>query len=1098
MPLKVALHHKTEYTFDRPTGLSPHVVRLRPAPHCRTKVQAYSLRVQPEEQFLNWQQDPFGNFLARLVFPTKTRRLTLEVDVVAEMTVINPFDFFVEDSAQTFPFSYDPRTRVELAPYLTPTEHGELLNEWLTRAPTHPRRTIDFLVEINRAVQQDVRYLIRMEPGVQSCEETLARRSGSCRDSAWLLVQVLRRLGLAARFVSGYIIQLTADQKPIEGPAGPERDFSDLHAWTEVYVPGAGWIGLDPTSGLLAGEGHLPLACAPDPTGAAPVTGFTDPCESALNVAISVQRLREEPRVTRPYRDEEWSAIQAIGDTIEQKLTQGDVRLTMGGEPTFVSIDDRDGPEWNTEALGVGKKERALDLLRRLHRRFAPGGLLHHGQGKWYPGEPLPRWSLSCFWRKDGDPIWRREDLDATYAEPSNYGLAEARGLIWSIARQLGVAPKWISAGYEDVYYYLWKEGTLPSNVDPLKADLREGGERERLRKLLERGLDRVTGYVLPIRRNSLLDSGRWESGPWPFRRERLYLIPGDSPMGYRLPLDSLPFVAPGDRPIEEARSPLEPRRPLPRAGLNGHAGQKGASDPASGAGPVSETSFPEGQCRTALCVEPRDGVIHVFMPPLPTLEAYLELVRVIEIAAGELALPVAFEGYRPPNDSRLAHFSVTPDPGVIEVNIHPAGNWNELNEITTALYEEARLARLTPEKFLIDGRHTGTGGGNHVTLGGPTPNDSPLLRRPDLLRRMVTYWQHHPSLSYLFSGLFLGPTSQAPRVDEARHDALYELEIAFQQSEVGRPIAPWTVDRLYRDLLVDVTGNTHRAEFCIDKLHSPESFAGRLGLLELRNLEMPPHERMSLVQMLLLRGLVARFWNEPYDRPLVRWGTSLHDRFMLPHYVWEDFRDVIDGLKRAGLPFEAGWFLPFFEFRFPKYGAIQVGDIQVELRMALEPWHVLGEAGGQGGTARYVDSSLERLQVRVSGMTDSRHVVTCNGRRLPLHSTGRQGESVSGVRFRAWQPPSALHPMIPVHSPLVFDLVDLWNGRSVGGCTYHVSHPGGRFFDTLPVNAFEAESRRIARFEAFGHTPGPLDPEVEVIDKEYPNTLDLRKLACV
>ena len=1097
MTIKVALHHRTAYAFDRPVALSPHEVRLRPAAHCRTPIASYSFKASPAKHFLNWQQDPYGNWLARLVFPEKTRHLEITVDLVADMTVVNPFDFFVDPSAERFPFAYTPENARELAPYLERETPGPRTAAWIDRARERHARpgitTIDFLVALNRDLQQDVRYLIRMEPGIQAPEYTLERGAGSCRDSAWLLVQVLRHFGLAARFASGYLIQLVADQKPLDGPAGTDKDFTDLHAWCEAYVPGAGWVGLDPTSGLLAGEGHIPLACTALPSSAAPVTGLTDVCESTLAFEMTVTRIHEDPRVTRPYSEAQWSAVEALARRVDRELADGDVRLTLGGEPTFVSIDDMDGPEWNFTAHSPAKLALATGLLHRLRRRFAPGGLAHFGQGKWYPGEPLPRWALSCFWRKDGTPLWEDEALLPGLHEAPPATGEDARRFAGELAQALGLSPDFVRAAYEDPWRVLRDESNLPANVDPLAHDLKDGAVRSQLAAQLAGSIGEPVGFVLPLRalpRAKPAQATRWSSSPWPLRRGHVFLAEGDSPMGYRLPLASLPAVLPEDEEPVIAPDPFERRDAL------------GKRKPARSATPrrdATRQAAPKDVVRTALCVEPREGELCVFLPPVSLLEDWVGLVGAIEATARALGRPVRLEGYAPPDDPRLGRFAVTPDPGVIEVNIHPAHDWDELAHHVTTLYEEARLARLGTEKFMLDGRHTGTGGGNHVTLGGPTAADSPLLRRPDLLRSLIAYWQAHPALSYLFSGTFIGPTSQSPRVDEARDDALYELAIAFEQLEATFPAGqandrPWLVDRILRNFLVDLTGNTHRAEFSIDKLYAPGSATGRLGILEFRAFEMPPHARMSLVQMLLLRALVARFWKTPWKGRLVDWGTRLHDQFLLPHFVQQDLRHVLEDLDGAGYPFRIEWFAPFLEFRFPRFGTVSYEGIELELRQAIEPWHVLGEEVVQSGTARYVDSSVERIQVRVSHLNDSRYAIACNGRRVPLAATGQPGEFVAGVRYKAWAPPSALHPTIATMTPLVFDVVDLWNARSIGGCTYHVSHPGGRNYATFPVNALEAEARRVARFHAMGHTPGPIDPPREERNPRFPLTLDLRR----
>jgi uncharacterized protein (DUF2126 family)/transglutaminase-like putative cysteine protease len=1103
MSITASIYHLTHYKYDRPVTLGPQIIRLRPAPHSRTRVISHALSVSPVDHFVNHQQDPYGNWMARLVFPEPVREFKIEVDLVADMSVYNPFDFFVEDSAKDFPFAYGAEIADDLSIYLKTEPVTPQLEAFLKTVSRDKMVTIDFLVGLNMRLASEINYEIRMEPGVQTPEVTLGRASGSCRDSSWLLVQILRNLGIAARFVSGYLIQLKPDLIALDGPAGTDHDFTDLHAWVEVYLPGAGWIGLDPTSGLLAGESHIPLAATPHYANAAPITGVASFAEVEFSFDMQVKRTAEHPRITKPFSDESWDALNALGQKIDKRLEAGDVRLTMGGEPTFVSIDDFESAEWNSDAVGPTKRVLADKLIRRLQDKFSNGGLLHYGQGKWYPGETLPRWTFSLYWRKDGKPIWKNPDLLAREDTHQDVGPDDAKALLDGIAEHLAVPRDNVLPAFEDPADWIIKEASLPENVTPENNKLKDPEERARIARVFERGLTTPAGYVLPVQRWQARAESRWMSEVWNMRRGKVFLVAGDSPVGYRLPLGTLRHIPEASFPFINPQDPMDDRAPL--ADPDDIAARPQAvahrTDATAGQEVVEQTMARDGDLsgsvRTAISVEPRDGRLCVFLPPVETLEDYLELIAATEAAASATGHKVLIEGYSPPSDPRIEVIRVAPDPGVLEVNIHPAANWAECVNTTEIVYEQARQCRLGADKFMIDGRHTGTGGGNHVVVGGVKPSDSPFLRRPDLLKSLIHFWQRHPSLSYLFSGTFVGPTSQAPRIDEARHDQLYELEIALDQiwpPAKGDVPPPWLTDRLLRNSLIDVTGNTHRTEICIDKLYSPDGPTGRLGLVEFRGFEMPPNPRMSLAQQVLIRAIIARCWDDPISGSLTRWGTQLHDRFMLPEFIWDDFVEVLDELKAHDMALDPMWFEAQAEFRFPFCGEVTYEGMTLELRQALEPWHVLGETGAIGGTVRYTDSSVERLQVKLTGANPDRYRVTANKRVVPLAQTRAPQSRVAAVRYKAWKPAQSMHPVLEVDAPLTFDIYDIWTGRSLGGCRYHVAHPGGRNFDTFPVNGNEAEARRLSRFEPLGHTTGAFTPPSEIPHPEFPFTLDLRR----
>jgi len=1085
--VRLLLQHRSLYHYPRPAALGPHQIRLRPANHAKARIESYALRVTAPGE-VRWQQDPFGNHVALVTFRKEVRLPELEVlvEMAVDIRPVNPFDFFVVDRFQEVPFAYPEELAKDLQPFLDPLDPalsgGPRLAAFLAELPSKGN-TVSLIVELNHLVNRRIRYVIREEPGILTPEETLGEGRGSCRDSAALLVAVLRSRGLAARFVSGYLVQLTDEGMIPDEPRGVGRDVVDLHAWAEVFLPGAGWIGLDATSGLLCGEGHIPLACVAQPALGGPIVGSSDVLADRVSFETKVGRLGHEARPTTPYREDTWQALLAAADRADGALTAAGLKLTVGGEPTFNSRLYPEAPEWRGEALGPTKWAQGLRLADALRDRLAPGGVVLRRAGKWYPGESLPRWALDVVGLRGGVPFWSgggKRRLATTEA---------AEALSRAIARRLAVDEGAVLPAYEDPWHYVREEADLPAAADPREADLSDPEDRRRLARVLDRGLATPTGFVLPL----ACEVAAWKTERWRFRRERLVLIPGDAPAGLRLPLKALGGPPPAPVPVEPPY-PVDPRteelaqtreRELKEIAELASA-QLDRRRPAR--------TPPVAAVRTALAVEPRDGELFVFLPPSASSAEFTHLVAAVDAAARAEDLEVRLEGYPPPWDAELIRFTVAPDPGVLEVNLPPTGTGREHADLMAQVFDAALHAGLHSEKYLIDGRQQGSGGGNHITLGGPTPLESPFLVRPDVLASLVTFVQHHPALSYLFAGLFVGPTSQAPRVDEARHESLYELEIALRRLfERGEPSSPWLGDWLLRNLLLDLSGNTHRAEISIDKLFDWRTPHGRQGLLELRAFEMPPHPRMATAQAVLVRALVAAFAGEPYRHRLVRWGTELHDRFLSPFWLWRDLEEVLAFLEARGVALPAEAYRPFLEFRCPVVGRLQVHGTVLEVRNALEPWPVLGEEPGAAGTVRFVDSSLERLEVRTEALRTERFRVLVNGRVLPLRPTGTAGEHVGAVRFRAWAPASSLQPHLGIHHPVRFDLWDDWGHRSLAASAYHVWHPEGRAFDAAPLTGFEASARRAQRFTVEGPLPFNFEPAASPPHPEYPHTLDLR-----
>lgn len=1118
--MRLLVQHRSHYGYSAPATLGSHTIRLRPASHARARIETYRLAIA-QDHTLRWQQDPYGNHIARIHFAASrpVDALDILVELAVDIHPVNPFDFLLEEYAERVPFAYPVELVRELAPFLSLDDPafatGERFASFHAELPVSGS-ALELVTAINVAVNRRVAYVIREEAGVYTPEQCLVEGRASCRDSAVLLAALLRRRGLAARFVSGYLVQLADEGMLPDQPRGVGQDVVDLHAWCEVFLPGAGWIGLDATSGLFCGEGHLPLACASSPSQAAPIDGTSNVRASNVEFAMRVERLGHEARPTAPFTPAVWFDMVAAGERVDAALAAAGEMLTMGGEPTFNARERTDAPEWNGAALGEHKIELGRLLAAELRRRLMPGALLLERTGKWYPGESLPRWAIDVIGRADGTAVWmERPELAAgeagrvgpllPRAAAGDRGAADvdriaaqaerfARALVARLDVNGGLQP-----AFEDPWVMLTEESRLPLEVDAHRAELTDPEARRRLARVLTRGPNTVAGWVVPLAPSveevaegeaaSTGDPDRgWLTERWTWRREQLFLLPGDSPVGLRLPLASLPPAPPPPPDEEPAAEPPDPRRSAELADIARRRKGRGPRPPGGLARDV----------RTALCVEARDGRVRVFLPPVPSGAWFLALIAAIDLTRVETGVDVELEGYPPPHGRSLRRFAITPDPGVLEVNLPPTASMTEYAALVDEVFAGALAVGLHAEKYLVDGRMAGSGGGNHITLGGPSPLASPFIRRPELLASLIRFVHNHPALSYMFAGLFVGPTSQAPRVDEARHDSLDELDIALARAErviPDEPAEPWLTDALFRHLMVDVTGNTHRAEICIDKLFDPATAYGRQGLVELRAFEMPPHPRMVVAQMLLVRSLIAAFARSPYRAPLIRFGAKLHDRFLLPYALWRDFEDVLEYLAAAGLSLPAAGYRPFVELRCPLFGTLAAGDLRLEVRAALEPWNVLGEEVSGSGTSRYVDSSMERVEVRVHGFVPERHAVLVNGHLLPLQPTDTDGTFVAGVRFRAWAPPRSLHPHIGIHHPLAFDLVDTWAERSLGGCAYHVWHPEGRAFDAPPLTRFEADARRAQRFTLDGPRPYPVLPLPTVPNPRAPWTLDLRRL---
>ncbi len=1031
MSQRIALTHRVVQRFDRRVRLSTHWLRLRPAPNTRARIEAYSLHVAPESHFINWIRDPYENDLARLDLPEPLGELRFDVDIVATLDPVNPFDFFVDFGYSDHPFEYTAQVRKELAPYLRLAKPGPRLRRWLEQLELTPRYIVEFLGALNRQVMECTPPQFGRGGGHVDVEAVLQRGSANAWERAWLLTLSLRHAGLAARFTSGYHVFLSSDTQTVP-------DSARMHAWSEVFLPGAGWIGLDPTSGTFTGEGYIPLASAPDPLRALPWIGYCEACGETGEESIRLRRL-EHTRDRKNVSDSHWADVRAVAADVDARLKKHNVALSISPRIAFVHAPNAAAPEWTTGAMSDHKRTIAEQLASALRERVALGGVFHVGQTEWFNSETLPRWRISCLFRADGRPVWSDAALNAWPATKQRPTPEDVKRFSRTLTRALGINVDWLIPAHEDALHELWRyRGAF--EYEPQNGELKDPHLRRELAERLSQARGEPVGYVLPLHWDSV--NHRWISGAWMFRRRALYLMPGTSALGFRLPLDALPvgesILSPDAERCQFDERSLLPDQVGELSARFSHV-DPATSPPESADAPYAEPRAP----RTALCIELRDGRVWVFMPPLTHAEHYLDLVAAIEAAARDTGLPVLLEGYDAPEDHRLPRIIIEPDAGTLNVTLPPAAASPEQFEQLQLLYSIAEELGLRAERYDTEGRRLPPGGDGAFILGGTEPARSPFLQRPELLRDLITCWQRHPSLSYFFAGRDVGPGRAAPRPDEGRDDALYELGVALERIPSGTTAYPWMPDRLLRHLLADASGNMRRAEIRVDQLYAPDRPGQRLGRAVVHSMDFAPKPYHAALQTLLLRALIAHFAQRPGSVELIHWGNELHDRFMLPHVLWDDLCALIRELQRDGIPLQTDWFKPFLDLRFPELGRVQVGTACLELRGAHEPWPVLSEEAGLGGMARFIDSACDRVQVRVTGITPSRHVVVCNGRRVPLQPTARRGEFVAGVRYKVWNPPATLHPTVPAVRELAFDLVDTWNGTSLGGCSLIPERPG-------------------------------------------------------